>query len=84
MSRAAMIAAGRTRVALGRELRLLEVAANHLWLEGAVRLRPGQSIELVGRWPGVEDGGRAWVLTWRVVRLTQEGPCYRGCCRLEA
>lgn len=87
MARQPMIAAGRSRLTLGQDLRLLEAARDQFWLEGAVRLRPGQAIELVGRWPGVsamEDGaGRARVVTWRVIRLTREGPCYRGCCRLE-
>ncbi|MEI6244537.1 MAG: hypothetical protein WCQ64_05775, partial [Acidobacteriota bacterium] len=55
-----------------------------LWVEGPVRLRPGQPIELIGRWPGLgEDIGRARVVTWRIVRLTSEGPLYRGCCRLD-
>ncbi len=78
------IAAGRSRLLLGQDLRLMEVAEDQLWLEGSMRLRPGQAIELVGRWPGLDAGaGRARVVTWRVVRLTPEGPCYRGCCRLE-
>ncbi len=83
MSRPAMLAAGRNRITLGQDLRLLEVSQGQLWLEGTLRLRPGQAIELIGRWPGVEQGGRASVLTWRVVRLTETGPTYRGCCRIE-
>lgn len=84
MTRPAMIAAGRHRLSLGRDLRLVETTEGHLWLEGTVRLRPGQSIELVGQWPrAVTQSGRAHVVTWRVVRLTGEGPCYRGCCRLD-
>lgn len=79
-----MIAAGRNRLVLGQDLRVVDVANGQLWLEGAVRLRPGQAIDLVGAWPGLGDvGGRGRVVTWRVIRLTSEGPCYRGCCRLE-
>lgn len=83
MSRHATLAAGRNRLALGHELRLVEVAGDHVWLEGAMRLRPGQAVELIGRWPGLDDAGKARVVTWRIVRLTDEGPYYRGCCRLE-
>ena len=79
-----MIAAGRSRLTLGQDLRLVEASAGQVWLEGCVRLRPGQPIDLIGPWPGViDDGGRARVVTWRIVRLTDKGPCYRGCCRLE-
>lgn len=82
--RQAMIAAGRNRLMVGQDVRLVEAMRGQVWLEGAVRLRPGQAIELVGRWPGIEEGnGRARVVTWRVVRITNRGPCYRGCCRLE-
>ncbi len=87
MARQAMIAAGRNRLTLGQDVRLLDAARDQFWLEGAVRLRPGQAIELVGRWPGVTgiegSAGHARVVTWRVIRLTAAGPCYRGCCRLE-
>jgi len=78
-----MLAAGRNRIMLGSDLCLLDVAQDHVWLEGTVRLRPGQAIELIGRWPGVEHVGRASVVTWRVIRLTESGPTYRGCCRVE-
>ncbi len=84
MAMTAGIAAGRSRLLLGQDLRLMEIAEDQLWLEGSMRLRPGQAIELIGRWPGLVDGpGRARVVTWRIVRLTAEGPYYRGCCRLE-
>lgn len=84
MSRHAMVTAGRSRLMLGQDLRLVEASPGQLWLEGPVRLRPGQPIELIGRWPGLGDHvGRARVVTWRIVRLTSEGPLYRGCCRLD-
>jgi hypothetical protein len=79
-----MMAAGRSRLTLGQDLRLVEAAYGQIWLEGAVRLRPGQPVELIGQWPGVDAGAsRARVVTWRVIRLTTEGPYYRGYCRLE-
>lgn len=82
--RHAMIAAGRSRLMLGQDLRLLEATQGKVWLEGPVRLRPGQPIELAGRWPGISvEASRARVITWRIVRITGEGPFYRGCCRLE-
>jgi hypothetical protein len=78
------MATGRNRLMLGQDLRVIEVGQGQIWLEGNVRLRPGQPIELVGTWPGLGDvPGRGRVVTWRVVRLSAEGPYYRGCCRLE-
>ena len=83
-TRQGMMTAGRSRLVLGREVRLLESVFGQVWLEGTVRLRPGQAVELVGHWPGVDVGaGHAHVVTWRVIRLTVEGPCYRGYCRLD-
>ena len=83
MSRAPMLASGRNRLTLGQDLRLVEVSLDAIWLEGRMRLRPGQAVDLIGRWPGLEDAGKARVVTWRIARLTNEGPYYRGCCRLE-
>ena len=79
-----MLAVGRSRIALGPELRLVDASLGHLWLEGSVRLRPGQPVDLVGTWPGLDVGaGRARVVCWRIIRLTTAGPYYRGSCRLE-
>ena len=75
------IRAGRSRITLGRDLRLLEATGDQLWLEGAVRLRPGQLVELCGGWP--QGGGQARVHSWCVVGLSREGPRYRGCCVIE-
>jgi hypothetical protein len=84
MARPAMIATGRNRLVLGKDLRVVEVGHDQIWLEGVVRLRPGQSIDLVGAWPGLDEGAaRGRVVTWRIVRLSSEGPHYRGCCRIE-
>ena len=85
MGRSPMLAVGRSRVALGPDLKLVEVSLGLIWLEGSVRLRPGQPVDLVGAWPGLEtSAGRARVVCWRIVRLTSAGPFYRGSCRLEA
>jgi hypothetical protein len=84
MTRNAVLSYGRNRLVLDRDVRLIEVSEGHLWLEGLIRLRPGQSVDLVGNWPGLSDGGRARVVSWSIVRLTGEGPYYRGACRLEA
>jgi len=54
-----------------------------LWLESLIRLRPGQSVQLIGPWPLSTSGSRAHVVTWRITRLGAEGPIYRGCVRLE-
>ena len=81
---AATIGLGRNRIALGRDLRLIDADDHVLWLESLVRLRPGQSVELIGAWPLPPGSSRARVVNWRLVRLGAEGPIYRGCLRLEA
>ena len=79
----AMIGLGRNRLSLGRDLRLIGADEDALWLEGLIRLRPGQSVQLIGPWPLSTGGSRAHVVTWRITRLGAEGPIYRGCVRLE-
>jgi hypothetical protein len=79
----AMIGLGRNRLTLGRDLRLVSADDDVMWLESLMRLRPGQSVELIGRWPVVSGQSRARVINWRLVRLGAEGPVYRGCLRLE-
>lgn len=79
----AMIGLGRNRLALGRDLRLVSADADVVWLESVVRLRPGQSVELIGQWPLAAGHSHARVVTWRVIRLCAEGPIYRGCLRLD-
>jgi hypothetical protein len=83
MAKTAVMSTGRSRVALGPELRLISAAEGVLWLEGTVRLRPGQAVDLVGSWPGGISPARARVVTWQIVRLVPAGPYYRGACRLE-
>lgn len=72
---------GRRRIVLGGALRLVNYRDGELWLEGKLRLRPGQMVALAGRWPsGV--AGEARVVSWRVVGLERSGPVYRGCCQI--
>jgi hypothetical protein len=79
----AMIGLGRSRLSLGRDMRLISADEDALWLESLIRLRPGQSVELIGSWPLTAVGSRAHVVTWRITRLGAEGPIYRGCVRLD-
>lgn len=79
----ATLGLGRNRIALGRDLRLVNADEGVLWLESVVRLRPGQCVELMGSWPLPVGSSRARVVNWRVIRLGAEGPIYRGCLRLE-
>ena len=78
-----MIRLGRNRLALGRDLGLVNADEDALWLEGSVRLRPGQSVDLIGEWPMAASSTRGHVLSWRLIRVAREGPIYRGCVRLE-
>lgn len=79
----AMIGIGRSRLALGRDVRLVAAADDGVWVESGVRLRPGQSVDLTGEWPGAGSHSRARVVSWRVVRLGAEGPIYRGNLRFD-
>ena len=81
MRMSAMLGLGRNRITLGRELRLISADEDALWVESAIRLRPGQSVQLIGSWPLPGGNSRARVVTWRITRLGGEGPIYRGCLR---
>ncbi len=67
----------RRRYRLGRDLTMVDETPGDVYVEGRVRLRPGQPIEICG---AGEDRG-ALVLTWMVARLGKDGPVYRGVCR---
>jgi hypothetical protein len=72
------------RIQVGRQLRVIRETADEVELEGAMRLSPGRTIEIVvgpGETPPVVRP--ASVLSWSVVRLGKEGPMYRGACRWE-
>ncbi|TAK16749.1 MAG: hypothetical protein EPO35_04735 [Acidobacteria bacterium] len=79
----AMIGLGRNRLSLGRDLRLINADGDAVWLEGTVRLRPGQAVDLVGHWPTEPMTPRGHVVSWHLTRLGPEGPIYRGCVRLQ-
>ena len=66
----------RRRCVVGRDVWIVSEAIDEVWLEGAVRLRPGMVVELVA-----EGSRTAVVLTWLVSRLGKEGTVYRGRCR---
>ena len=70
------------RLKLGRDLDLVRKTTDGLDLEGPVRLRPGQLVDLIeadhGEGRGV--GGRAKVQSWSVVQLGSSGPIYSGHC----
>ena len=68
------------RLRLGRQIGLLCETDDGVDIEGRVRLRPGQLVELV-----VEDADRparrARVVSWSVKRLGKDGPTYHGHCQ---
>jgi len=65
---------------LGRQVRVLEETTADAQLEGAIQLRPGQLVELVG--DGRNGSTRVGlIVSWSVARLGKEGPMYRGVCR---
>jgi hypothetical protein len=66
----------RRRCVVGRDVCIVSEASDEVWIEGAVRLRPGMVVELVG-----EGSRTAVVLTWLVARLGKDGTVYRGRCR---
>ena len=71
-----------SRVTIGRDVRVIEDARDHLWLEGAVRLCPGQRVTLIGE--GQNDRSRVRqvvVVSWTVAHVGAEGLVYRGACR---
>jgi hypothetical protein len=70
------------RVHVGSHVRITAETPEGISLEGMVRLRPGQTIELV--MPG-QDGATpttrvASVTSWAIVRLGHDGPTYAGRC----
>lgn len=69
----------RPRVAIGRAVALLRRDDCGIEIEGAIRLSPGRTVDVVGE----EDEAvrMAVVWTWTLVSLGREGPRYRGICR---
>ncbi|HEX5217856.1 MAG TPA: hypothetical protein VFV98_20485 [Vicinamibacterales bacterium] len=76
------MAAGLTnpRLTLGGNARLVHYRINGIFVESAVRLRPGHAVEIQLR--EGEDGRVRWasVATWAVARLGSDGPTYAGVC----
>ena len=70
------------RVRLGRELVVIRETPDGVDVEGVIRLRPGQVVELVAAdgGPGVGRGGRARVQSWSVAHVGSSGPIYGGHC----
>ena len=70
------------RLKLGRDLEVIRHTPDGLDLEGVVRLRPGQVVDLIGSDDGPSGGlaGRARVQCWSVAQLGSSGPIYRGHC----
>ncbi len=64
------------RCVVGRDVGIVSETMDEVWLEGAVRLRPGMVVVVVG-----EGSRSATVVTWMVSRLGQEGTVYAGRCR---
>jgi len=71
------------RVHVGPQLKVVGETGDGVALEGELRLRPGQTIDLVlGGRSDVEAVVRsATVLSWAVVQLGTDGTIYRGLCR---
>lgn len=66
------------RCVLGRDVRIVSESGRELELEGAVRLRPGMVVELVG-----EISRSVTVVTWLVSHLGKDGTRYAGRCRTD-
>jgi hypothetical protein len=72
------------RVHVGRQLRIVRQTDEEVYLEGALRLQPGHSIEIVFSAGGNPPLARtAAVESWSIARLGSEGPWYAGACRWE-
>jgi hypothetical protein len=71
------------RIQAGARARVVAQTSEVVELESPVRLRPGQSVEVVlDRCAPPDVHGRAaCVVTWAVSRLGKDGPMYRGICR---
>ena len=76
----------RRRVQIGRDVLILTELDDGVEMEGAVRLRPGDQMEVV--WPGTGDQApvvrSAFLWTWAVTRLGSGRPIYTGFCEWNA
>ena len=78
-----MTAAPPVRIMIGRDVQVIGQEGQRVSLKGALRLRPGQRIEIVSAASTGAPNVIAVVETWRVGALEKRGPTYRGTCRLE-
>jgi hypothetical protein len=67
------------RFHLGRDVRMTREDPRGIEAEGEVRLPPGRVVRLVHPGSGFE-GRAALVVSWRMVRLDNNVPSYRGYC----
>lgn len=65
---------------IGRGLSVVAEDEQGVELEGPARLSPGRAIVLVGVASAPARGRRAYVASWRVLRLARGGLIYRGYC----
>ena len=74
------------RVILGKDARAIRESGDRIWLEGSVRLSPGQRVALVERvtFGGERQQRQAVVVSWAIASLSSQGPLFRGVCRLAA
>lgn len=71
------------RLQIGDHVRIVSESGDDVELESSVRLRPGQSVDIVVERQAASSGGSraASVVSWSVTRLGKDGPVYRGLCR---
>lgn len=69
----------RTRLRLGRDAHVLREDDHEVELESTERLAPGRTVLMFRT--GNDEGRRATVAGWQLVRVGSHGPVYRGCCR---
>lgn len=69
----------RNRLQLGRDARVLREDEDEVELESTERLAPGRAVLMFRT--GNDTGRVAVVSGWRLVRVGNQGPVYRGCCR---
>lgn len=70
------------RLRIGRDVEVVARSHGGVDVEGAIRLRPGQSVDLIEPDIGVHRGEvrRAYVTSWFIARLGRDGPTYGGHC----
>lgn len=68
------------RFHVGRDVSLVNADGMGVEVEGRSRLPPGRVVRLTGVTGAGQDGRLAIVATWRVIRLGQDAPIYRGYC----